>query len=219
MIEPKSIIRTRRRSIALLVNSQGELVVRAPYYVTTNMIMDFVQSKQKWIEKQQKQIETEKNRFPNAVIAIGGTIQYGGVTYNIDREDVEQITLFGNYILLPKNAGEDELRLWLQNKAAIMLRERAEIFAQRMQVNFKRIRLSAAKSRWGSCSYCNALRFSWRLIMCPPEVLNYVVVHELCHIDNKSHNKMFWQHVGQVLPNYQGCEKWLKENRRIMEIL
>ncbi len=202
-----------------MVNNQGELVVRAPYYVSNNMIMDFVTAKQSWITKQQQRVEKEKADFVPAVIAPGGIIQYSGSTYNIDIEDVEEITLFGNYILLPPKAGSAELRQWLQQQALHRLKQRVSFFAHSMQAGYKRLRISSAKSRWGSCSYYNVLSFSWRLIMCPPEVLDYVVVHELSHVENKSHNKKFWQQVEEVLPHYRSCEQWLKNNRRIMEIL
>ena len=219
MIEPKNIIRTRRKSIALVINNQGELVVRAPYYVSQERIMAFVAAKQNWLAKQQKRVEEENANFVPTVVANGGIIQYGGSSYHIVVENVKEITVFSNFIFLPLNAGQEELRLWLQARALHMLEQRVEAFAKTMGVQWKRLRISSAKSRWGSCSYYNVLSFSWRLIMCPPEVLDYVVVHELCHIENKSHNKLFWQQVGKILPCYEESEKWLKNNRKIMEIL
>ena len=219
MIEPKSIIKTRRRTIALVVNSNGELIVRAPYYATRSIIMEFVEHKQDWITKQQKRIETENAEFVPVVIAQGGIIQYGGSMYTIDIENVEKITLFGNYILMPKNTDATQLRQWFLEEAARTLKHRVDFYAERMQVKYKKLRLSNAKTRWGSCSYYNGLSFSWRLMMCPPEVLDYVVVHELCHIKNKSHNKGFWQQVELNFPTYRNSEQWLKKNRKIMEIL
>lgn len=219
MIEPKNIIRTRRKSIALVVNSQGDLVVRAPYYVSQRMIMEFVTHKQSWIAKQQKRVETENAKFIPTIVAPGGIIQYGGTLYRIDMENVEEITICGNSVLLPKNTGEEQLCQWLRKQAIAVLTKQVVFYAARMQVTFKKLRLSNAKTRWGSCSFYNVLSFSWRLIMCPPEVLDYVVVHELCHIHNKSHNKLFWQQVELVLPNYRNSEQWLKNNRKIMEIL
>ena len=70
-----------------------------------------------------------------------------------------------------------------------------------------------------SCSFCNNINFAWRLIMCPQEVIDYIVVHELCHIKNKSHNRAFWESVADVMPDYKKQEKWLKTNRRLMRIL
>ena len=134
-------------------------------------------------------------------------------------ENVEETTTCSNSVLFTKNTGEEQLCQWLRKQAIAVLNKQVVFYAARMQVTFKKLRLSNAKTRWGSCSFYNVLSFSWRLIMCPPEVLDYVVVHELCHIHNKSHNKLFWQQVELVLPNYRNSEQWLKNNRKIMEIL
>ena len=81
------------------------------------------------------------------------------------------------------------------------------------------VKLSEAKARWGSCSTKNNLNFSWRLVMCPLSVIDYVAVHELSHITYKNHSPAFWARVKTVLPTYEDDQEWLKANRKLMEII
>ena len=77
---------------------------------------------------------------------------------------------------------------------------------------YSRITIRDQKTRWGSCSSKGTLSFNWRLMLAPPAILDYVVVHELCHLTHMDHSPAFWQAVGQVCPDYKECRKWLKEH-------
>ena len=77
---------------------------------------------------------------------------------------------------------------------------------------YKRISIRDQKTRWGSCSSKGTLSFNWRLMLAPPTVLDYVVVHELCHLNNMNHSKAFWQAVETVYPDYRNARKWLKDH-------
>lgn len=92
--------------------------------------------------------------------------------------------------------------------------ERAEYFAGRMGVTYNQIRIGSAKTRWGSCSGKGNLNFHWKLILMPPEVLDYVVVHELAHRKEMNHSPRFWAEVEKILPDYKNRRAWLKENGR-----
>jgi predicted metal-dependent hydrolase len=94
-----------------------------------------------------------------------------------------------------------------------IITDRVEIYAEQMGLRFKAIRISSAKTRWGSCSGVNSLSFTWRLMRTPLEVIDYVVIHELAHIKIKNHSKYFWSYVKQILPNYQDYKKQLKAYR------
>ena len=81
-----------------------------------------------------------------------------------------------------------------------------------MNVTYGTVRLSSARTRWGSCSARGNLNFHWKLILMPPEVLDYVVVHELAHRREMNHSPRFWAIVEKVLPDYKERRRWLKEN-------
>ena len=90
--------------------------------------------------------------------------------------------------------------------------ERAAYFAGIMNVTYGTLRLSSARTRWGSCSARGNLNFHWKLILMPPEILDYVVVHELAHRKEMNHSARFWAIVESVLPDYKERRQWLKEN-------
>ena len=113
----------------------------------------------------------------------------------------------------------DKLPEWTQEEyryhrmlADQILRERTEYFARQMGVSFGRVTIRDPKTRWGSCSAKGNLNFSWRLILAPPEVLDYVVVHELAHRREMNHSERFWKQVELVLPDYLQRKAWLKKN-------
>ena len=112
-----------------------------------------------------------------------------------------------------------EERTRLQQEACRKIPERTACFAEKIGVSYGRITLRQQKTRWGSCSANGNLNFNWLLILAPPEVLDYVVVHELCHRKEMNHSQAFWKEVGAVLPNYKEQKKWLKENGwKLMEL-
>lgn len=220
MIEPKKIVKSRRKTIALVIDSDGELIVRAPFYASNSDIMRFVQEKQHWIEQKSEEMKQKKQERPTLSLQEGETIPYLGRDCMIFRGMTKKICFDGKAFLVPETVeAKRKLENWYKKRAAVILQERVETIAKSMNVRPEGVKITSAKTRWGSCSSTNHLNFSWRLIMCPPEVVDYVVVHELCHIFHKDHSRSFWESVEKVDVRYREHEKWLKENRRLMEIL
>ncbi|MDO5134770.1 MAG: SprT family zinc-dependent metalloprotease [Eubacteriales bacterium] len=106
---------------------------------------------------------------------------------------------------------EDE-RLRLKKEAGVVLRQRSAYFAKRLQVHYNRITIREQRTRWGSCSSNQNLNFNWKLILAPMEVLDYVVVHELCHLKEMNHSPAYWREVEKILPDYERQKDWLKQN-------
>lgn len=104
---------------------------------------------------------------------------------------------------------------WYANRAKSIIPKRVELYRRRMQEEIKCIRIKDVKSRWGSCSSKRNLNFNWRLVMAPMEVLDYVVVHELCHLKEMNHSKNFWRLVEEIQPDYKKHKNWLKECKLI----
>ena len=100
----------------------------------------------------------------------------------------------------------------LANKALQYIPERVKYFAPIVGVNYSRITIRNQKTKWGSCSSKGGLNFNCLLMLAPPEVIDYVVVHELCHRKEMNHSQAFWAEVEKVLPNYKSAKKWLKDN-------
>ena len=99
-----------------------------------------------------------------------------------------------------------------KTKALEYITQRVEYYAQIYDLKYRSIRINNAKTRWGSCGYKGTLNFTWRLMMAPERVVDYVIIHELMHLKQKNHSRKFWDEVRMVMPDYKEDEQWLKEN-------
>lgn len=108
----------------------------------------------------------------------------------------------------------DLLREWYRRKAGEVFARRAAHWSAAMGVGYSRIRIRDQRTLWGSCSREGSLSFNWRLVMAPPEVLDYLVIHELAHLLEMNHSRRFWRHVSSWCPDYRGRRRWLREHSR-----
>ena len=121
---------------------------------------------------------------------------------------------FDNEFLLPQgllDKAKEVFIKWYKDRAKEIIKERVDLYSEGIDSAYSKIRITNANSRWGSCSVKGNLNFSWRIIMAPLEILDYVVVHEMVHLLEKNHSKRFWDKVGTYFPDYKKCRKWLKE--------
>jgi len=216
---PYEIVRSDRKSIALVIDSEANLIVRAPRKAKESDIADFVAKKKRWIADKQHQVSVFGEKHSPVVFESGESLLYLGNTYTILKDTVTDIQFSSTNILIPDRCTKADVIAWLKGEAETVLTERVTRYAGIMGVTYSSVKLSEAKARWGSCSTKDNLNFAWRLIMCPMAVLDYVVVHELSHIAYKNHSPGFWARVKTVLPNYKEQQDWLKVNRKLMEII
>ncbi|MFC3050302.1 M48 family metallopeptidase [Kordiimonas pumila] len=112
----------------------------------------------------------------------------------------------------PADLAGKRLENWLKRQARDILMERATYHAATLGVSFRTISIGDMKSRWGSCSSSGMLRFNWRLVMAPFEVLDYVAAHEVAHLCEMNHSDKFWQHVATCMPDHKIWRRWLKRD-------
>lgn len=172
-----TVVRTNRKTVAIQVNSDLKVTVRAPRNASDKEIERILQKKEDWIRK-----SIEKMREKKALLEAEG-IQY------LTQEEIAR---------LADQALED-------------IPKRVAYFAKIVGVTYGRITIRNQKTRWGSCSGKGNLNFNCLLMLAPPEVIDYVVVHELCHRKEMNHSKVFWNEVEKVLPEYRKQVQWLKE--------
>jgi len=210
--------RKRKKTLSLTVKPEGMIVIQAPYPVPQVEIDGFFRRKLPWIRKKLATLALQVPReIPKSdVLAAGDEALFLGIAYPVIIEGSNlnggDLTFDGSrFVLSPSAAasGKDSLRTWYRQEALSFLPGRVRVYEGIMGCNSRSVRISAARSRWGSCSADNRLAFSWRLMMAPPPVIDYVVVHELAHILEKNHSSRFWSLVGEIYPDYRNQRHWL----------
>ena len=216
------IIRTKRKTISLVVSAEGEVIVRAPLKTPQSYIQDWVSTKSDWIQTSQEKIIARNKMHPPKTCREGEQLPYLGHNRLLQiSEHEKEIKVDNDLLLLPNNLRDAKAAViaWYKVQARVVIAERLEDFARFIGVEYKSLRITSAAKRWGSCSSKGSLNFSWRLVMCPLSVIDYVVVHELCHLKHHNHSPVFWQTVQDIMPDYQMQRKWLADNQRLMDIL
>ena len=115
-----------------------------------------------------------------------------------------------------KTVIKDAVEKWYRERAREVITDKVTYFQQFIEKPVGEIRIKEQKSRWGSCSSQGNLNFNWKIVMAPDEIIDYLVVHELCHRLHMNHSKEFWDSVGKIIPDYKQREKWLKENGNLL---
>lgn len=221
-IKIDKLIRSKRRSIGLQIARDATLIVRAPVFATLQDVRRVVDAKSNWIIAKQTLVRTRLANVKQKEYVAGEEFLYLGKRYALEfTAEIAVLAAEAERIRIPegkKERAEEVLTTWYQSEALKVISERVSHFANRNGLPIKSVKISKAKSRWGSCGPTGSLLFNWRLIMAPLFVIDYVVVHELAHLKIRDHSKRFWNEVASVMPDYEKAERWLKENHWELDI-
>jgi predicted metal-dependent hydrolase len=217
---PCTLTRSARRSLSVAVGRDGEVVIRAPIRMPEYAIQKFVLEKEAWIEAKRSEA-LERNRLhPPISVKTGERLPWLGGALQLQESRVaKRIRREGDRLLLPEGTDADALIRWIRKQARDYLNPRLDMYAQRMGLIYKSLKITGATGRWGSCSYDNRINLSWHLMLVSPECADYVIVHELCHILYKDHSPAFWVAVEEWIPDYRTREKELKDHVAVMDLL
>lgn len=214
-----SVIRSTRRkkTIALSIEPDGKVLVRAPMNTTYSRLTHVVKSKAAWIITKLGSLNDVSQQLKKEFVS-GESFYYLGRHMRLkilkDRNVKETVVRMyrGRLEVIMNMAGRngkvpeeirDAITEWYKIQAARRIYERVEIYADKMGFTVPSVLTRDQKKRWGSCSTKGVLRFNWRIIMAPMSLVDYVVVHELCHLKYRNHSKSFWRHVGMIMPDYE----------------
>lgn len=213
----------KRKTIALQIK-QGDLVVRAPAYLTKQQVEQFVLSKQAWVAKKLAIIQDNNPlefsyQDGDSLFVFGKarrfTLLTGGVQEVCLLADSLVVTLTASQYLLSNKALIRTLILdWFSQQVDTYLQEKLFFYQKLTGLCATSVKIRRYKSRWGSCNNKRALTFNTLLAMVPKAVFDYVIVHELCHIKHMNHSAAFWQLVASYMPDYQQQKYWLKINQK-----
>jgi predicted metal-dependent hydrolase len=218
---PCTIKRSAKSSaIWLKMEDENGLMVILPKGRKSTIIPQILKQNKDWVLKMIKLREVKLKSAPPSM-ENSKSIVYRGRKVNIKVKNVAcpkpKVRLINNSIkvVMPKNSEEslsDIVTNWLKERALLFFSRRVEYFAGRLNVKFGTISVKDQKTRWGSLSSKGNLSFNWRLLFAPPEVLDYVVAHEVCHFKHYDHSERFWRLLKKIIPNYEKYREWLQEN-------
>jgi predicted metal-dependent hydrolase len=215
------VIRTDRKRSASISLSDDLVKVTVPSTLSDNRIRDLVSKRTPWIKKKLQEHSVRPTIPPREYVS-GETVTYLGKNYRLKvlRGNQPSIKLRRGYVeatvtktdIDPKNTIRSLLEHWYRSLAEKRLGEKTERLAGVIGVNPASVTVKHYKSRWGSCSTKGDISYNWRIILAPHSIVDYVVVHELCHMLEHNHSSKYWKQVERYVPNWRECREWLKHN-------
>jgi predicted metal-dependent hydrolase len=215
---------TRARRSRLTINDFGDAIVVLPVRAPDDVALDLVARHRRWITTHQGRIRARRSEIDaRPALANGREILFGGELHrvvnlaSIEPRQRPTVRLVDGRIVVTTSPLETRplaliLEGWLRARAREALDQRVTARAVEMDVEVKRVTIRDQRTRWGSASRSGTLSFSWRLILAPPTVLDYVVVHELAHLRVSGHGKRFWALVARHHPGADAARKWLRDH-------
>jgi predicted metal-dependent hydrolase len=210
------LVRSRRKTIAIIVQRDGTVLVRAPLKASERTIYAFIESKSAWI-REKKLLAAQHAPSQTRKFAAGEKFLLLGkeIPLRISLSQQAALTLLDDGFnlsakMLPQAPAVFEH--WYKARARLVLTGRVQLLAAQHGFHYDKVRITSARTRWGSCSSRGSLSFTWRLVMAPLAVVDYVVIHELAHLKVKNHSAVFWAEVTRLMPDYKRHRDWLKVN-------
>jgi predicted metal-dependent hydrolase len=170
-----------------------------------------------WVVDQQRKYDTYREQVPDRTFETGACFPFLGQDRELVIESRRNHVVNEDSIRLRKSAVEQSsvkrvLENFYRSRARDYLTDRTDHYAESMSVEYEKIELRNQRTRWGSCSTSGTISLNWRIIMASPEVVDYLIVHELAHLAEQHHGREFWQLVGEHVPNYKKKAEWLEQN-------
>ncbi|MGN0471888.1 MAG: M48 family metallopeptidase [Lachnospiraceae bacterium] len=187
---PYRLIRSKRGSYSIQISVEKGVIVRSPMRTSELFLQRMLDEKENWIRRKYEEVCACRERMLHSVYTPE------------EQEELKKIYVRAAKDYFPK-------RVWYYVNQITW--DPDELLPE-TGLPYRTISIRDQKTRWGSCSGRGTLSFNWRLMLVPPRVLDYVVVHELCHIKHMNHSPEFWKQVESVMPDYQERRRWLKEH-------
>lgn len=211
---PYRVVRTQRKTVALTFDKEGELVVRSPKKLSSKAIEQFVQANTAWISTYQPALKQRWNQQKTFDFSDGMLLPWQGKELPIRTSKAPQV--LPAVIALPAVSAAERKQMYfalLKQTAQQILPARVAFFAPQLEVQPTQIKVTSARTRWGSCNRNGTLCFSRFLMIATPEEIDYVVVHELAHLREHNHSAAFYHIIEEILPAYRQQQQSLRQRK------
>ncbi len=227
---PYTLKRSKRKSIGLKITDDGEVIVTAPLKANKLLVDSVVNSKSGWINKKLTIIKNRNDLFKPKTYSHGEEFEYLGYPYSLCfLDNKSQVYLDKNNLSIGINNScgsskpqkeiiKNKIIAWYREQAQIYLDNTGHELANKIGVNPILIKEKAFPRSWGMCHNNGKIFINYKLIMAPKDIIDYVIIHELCHLIHPNHSKQFWDTVSKHCKNYQAHKTWLKDNGYKLEL-
>ncbi|WP_019601407.1 M48 family metallopeptidase [Teredinibacter turnerae] len=213
---------TDRSTTDIVIERNGSVVVRPPQHFSEDQVDEVVRSKRMWIYR-----NLAEWRDLNATAVVrewvnGETFLYSGRSYRLSLvgdQDCDLKLQDGRFCLRRElvdtegaKGAKQAFEHYFAARGLARIRDRVKYYAPKVGVEPASVVIKEMGYRWANCSKSNALAFHWKCMMAPPQIIDYIVVHELCHIHHRNHSDKFWNEVDKVMPDYRERKNWLRLN-------
>jgi predicted metal-dependent hydrolase len=213
------LIYKKRTSMGIYIDLYGNVEVQVPKGTSEQSVLQLVEEKWDWAQQRIKEMKDRTLEPKEKVYDHGESFLYLGNTYPIqishDLDILQDNVVFeGDKLHIYVKQLEDErikqaLKRFYFQQCKALVEKSIQSYQRNFKVKPRSIRISDSKSTWGTCDSKLQLTFNWKLAMAPLQVIDYVVVHEMCHMVHLNHDRSFWRLVGKILPDYEQRQNWL----------
>ncbi|WP_413612762.1 M48 family metallopeptidase [Bdellovibrio sp. HCB-110] len=229
--------RSFRRSVSIYLYPNKPIKVIASKSTTQKVIVDFLMAKKDWIEKNFEKFSEIAEKFPEKRIKAYENFPFMGkerklkVVITLHKKTFVSVTDENLLLHIPRNdwsanslieehpTALKEIRHFYKREAVNFLSERVAYWSEQMNLKPSQVKFREQRTRWGSCSSKKIINLNWRLIVFTQEIIDYVIVHELAHLQHMNHSDRFWSLVEKYVANYKDIMKSLKESQYLVEFL
>lgn len=217
------LIKSKRKTVAIEVK-EDKIVIKCPYNCSKQYVDSLIEKNRAWIEETHKKLMSKKTN--KLTYKEGQNVYFMGIPYEIEviRGTRNLLEFSGEKFIFTTmgsqfNSSEESESLrkelmmaWFRKKGAEYLTKRTMDLANQLGLSVNKVYIKNVKTIWGSCSTKNNINYNIRLISMPKEIIDYVIIHELCHLVQRNHSEKFWQLVERIIPDYIQRRNFLKNN-------
>jgi predicted metal-dependent hydrolase len=209
----------KRKTMGIYIDLFGNVEVQAPKATPYENVLQLLEEKWDWIQQKSKEMKDRMLGPQAKVYDHGESFLYLGNSYpirifqdiNIEQDHVvfEEDQLYIYVKQLENEKIKQALKRYYYQQCKALVEKSIKSYQSNFKTKPRSIRISDSKTTWGTCDSKLQLTFNWRLAMAPLKVIDYVVVHEMCHMVHLNHDRSFWRLVGKIIPDYEKLENWL----------
>lgn len=214
-----NVLYKKRKTMGIYIDVYGNIELRVPVATKDDQITGFIDQKWLWIISRQKEMKEKTKGFKQPEYESGETFLYLGQSYpiiiNVDEKLIHDTVIFEKDQLEIRVKVNDIkgikklMKRFYYKKCKALITDRIKVYQPKFKMKPRGFKISSNKKTWGTCNSMRELTFNYKLAMAPIEVIDYIVIHEMCHMVHLNHDRSFWRLVGKYMPDYEEKQEWL----------